>query len=170
MLKFTHATITRTINFLYGRESNLSRFKKSNYHIDLIKTKKLIFGCDGLNYQRHFEINKIYFIMPLHFFYLKRISIDIKIEIIYNNYKHPKKIDIFETNLKRKCIFFVKSETQYLLKVGRESRDNVLPDPDETMLKIIKMATGEDRKLEIAEKLLYQWLQNQPKFPNDFGK
>lgn len=46
----------------------------------------------------------------------------------------------------------------------------MIPVPTEEILGIIKKASGEDKKLEVAENLLHQWLKHQPYFPNDYGK
>lgn len=56
------------------------------------------------------------------------------------------------------------------MKVKQGSEAVLFPIPDADILDIIKKATGEDRKLEQAETLLYQWLKNQPYFPNDYGE
>lgn len=45
-----------------------------------------------------------------------------------------------------------------------------IPIPKEKLLGFIKQTIEEDKKMETAEKLLYQWLHNQPFFPNDYGK
>lgn len=58
----------------------------------------------------------------------------------------------------------------YFFKVKQDSQETPIPVPDEKLLAFIKQTTEEGKRMELAEQLLYQWLQNQPFFPNDYSK
>lgn len=69
-----------------------------------------------------------------------------------------------------RLVSLITNQNIYYFKVKQGTEETLIPIPDEKLLRLIEKSTGEDKKLEIAEKLLYQWLRNQPFFPNDYGK